>query len=231
MLPKGTAEDLFCFDDMTLGGVWLELYYAENNGKYKMEAVTYDGPYTVDDYYANRDYTFSKLYLCENGTQTQIDGAAFLKDVKQYTKCKSGWFYLLLTEDGLYKMRKNNGKTYLYKMELPELEGDEKIIRIYNCNIIMTDRAYYEVFDFSDLGTTNDNVNNKNYSPDYRLKKIEFLDEYYDEVLTISQTHLITKDYTMLPLSELTLPEDDSAERKITDKYICGRIRQWTEKS
>ena len=93
----------------------------------------------------------------------------------------------------------------------------------------MTDRAYYEVFDFSDLGTTNDNVNNKNYSPDYRLKKIELLDKYYDEVLTVSQTHLITKDYTMLPLSELTLPEDKSTERKITDKYICGRIRQAKE--
>ena len=229
-LPKGTTEDIIAFHDWSLDDTQLLLYYSGNAGCgcYELNATTYDGPYTVDDKYADKSYKFKNKYLYENDTKTLIDEKAFPKTVKQFTD--DGTQKLLLTKDGtLYKIR--NSK-YYYKMDLSFLESGEEIVRLYNDNIIMTTKAYYEVFDAQDFSNYDPKDLSRYYAsegipeaPDYRLKKIELLDKYYDEVLTISQTHLITKDYTMLPLTELTFP--GGKDSPASYEYMCGKIRNW----
>lgn len=220
-LPKGTTEDIIGFYDWSLGDTQLLLYYAVNGGcgVYELNATTYDDPYTVDDKYADESYKFRKSRLCENGTETLIDENAFVPTVKQFTD--NGIPHLLLTKDGtLYKIR---GGKYYYKMDLSFLDSGEQIVRFYNDNIVMTTKAYYEVFEAIDFGEGYKYDGNS--VPDYRLKKIELLDKYYDEVLTISQTHLITMDYTMLPLTELTFPGGKNSP--VSYEYMCGEIRNW----
>ncbi|MGN1379126.1 MAG: hypothetical protein ACI4XR_01855 [Bacilli bacterium] len=68
----------------------------------------------------------------------------------------------------------------------------EKILHIYNDRIVKTDKAFYEVVNYSE--------NNKTIPT---TMKISLLSKYYDEVLTFTYEYVILKDYTLIPINDV----------------------------
>lgn len=97
------------------------------------------------------------------------------------------------------------------------LIGDEKPIRLFNKNILMTDRAFYEIVYSQEPLSDSDEAAQKapdgSVSPYFpasqhlncpvTLRKAELLSKYYGDVLNICTSHVITTDYTLLPVEEV----------------------------
>lgn len=95
--------------------------------------------------------------------------------------------------------------------------GNEKPIRLFNNNIIMTDKAFYEVVYASKPLDDKDNEAQlapdgsvSPYFPAYshlncnlKLRKLDLLSKYYDDVCNICTSYVITKDYKLLPIKEV----------------------------
>ena len=103
------------------------------------------------------------------------------------------------------------------------MSDGEKIITLFNGNILVTDKAFYKLVydaipdnsaDYTDKITNSDGTAAE-YLPKfgggdrYRLKKIEKLTAYYDEVATITHSAAITTDNKILPLSEIIPAENE----------------------
>ena len=90
-------------------------------------------------------------------------------------------------------------------------------MRLFNENILMTDNAFYEIVCLSELLDDNDIkaqlAPDGTVSPYYPaaqhlncnlgLRKISLLTQYYDDVLNITTSHVITKDKTLLPIKDI----------------------------
>ena len=95
--------------------------------------------------------------------------------------------------------------------------GDETPVRLFNKNILMTNCAFYEIVYASKPLVEKDNeaqlAPDSSVSPYYpaaahlncnlTLRKITLLSNYYSDVRNISTSHVITADYTMLPIGEI----------------------------
>ena len=95
--------------------------------------------------------------------------------------------------------------------------GDETPVRLFNKNILMTNCAFYEIVYASKPLDEKDNeaqlAPDGSVSPYYpaaahlncnlTLRKITLLSNYYSDVRNISTSHVITADYTMLPIGEI----------------------------
>lgn len=95
--------------------------------------------------------------------------------------------------------------------------GNETPIRLFNTNILMTNCAFYEIVYASEPLDDNDKnaqtAPNGSVSPYYptaqhlncslTLRKITLLTNYYKDVRNICTSHVITDDYTLLPISEI----------------------------
>ena len=95
--------------------------------------------------------------------------------------------------------------------------GNETPIRLFNTNILMTNCAFYEIVYASE--PLDDNDKNAQTAPDgsvspyypaaqhlncsLTLRKITLLTNYYQDVRNICTSHVITDDYTLLPISEI----------------------------
>ena len=103
-----------------------------------------------------------------------------------------------------------------FDLELSELAG-ETPIRLFNRNILMTNCAFYEIVYASepldDTDTKAQLAPDGSVSPYYpaaqhlncnvKLRKLELLTAFYGDVRNISTSHVITVDYTMLPIAEV----------------------------
>ncbi len=94
--------------------------------------------------------------------------------------------------------------------------GNETPIRLFNSNIVMTNCAFYEIIYARKPVLTPDKDTYKNqdgsyaqYLPCYgsmhhmKLRKIELLSNYYEDVRNICSASVITKDYKILPIEEI----------------------------
>ena len=95
--------------------------------------------------------------------------------------------------------------------------GNETPIKLFNTNILMTNCAFYEIVYASE--PLDDNDKNAQTAPDgsvspyyptaqhlncsLTLRKITLLTNYYKDVRNICTSHVITDDYTLLPISEI----------------------------
>ena len=93
----------------------------------------------------------------------------------------------------------------------------ETPVRLFNRNILMTDRAFYELVYASEPMEDSEEAAqlapDGSVSPYYpaaahqnftlTLRRIDLLSRYYSDVRNISTSHVITADYTMLPLAEI----------------------------
>lgn len=103
-----------------------------------------------------------------------------------------------------------------FDLELPEL-ASETPIRLFNQNILMTNCAFYEIVYASeplyDSDTKAQLAPDGSVSPYYpavqhlncnvKLRKLELLTAFYGDVRNISTSHVITEDYTMIPIAEV----------------------------
>ena len=103
-----------------------------------------------------------------------------------------------------------------FDLDLTELVG-ETPIRLFNRNILMTNCAFYEIVYASepldDSDTKVQLAPDGSVSPyypaaqhlncDLKLRKIDLLTAFYGDVRNISTSHVITVDYTMLPIAEV----------------------------
>lgn len=103
-----------------------------------------------------------------------------------------------------------------FDLELSELAG-EAPIRLFNRNILMTNCAFYEIVYASepldDSNTKAQLAPDGSVSPYYpaaqhlncnvKLRKLDLLTAFYGDVRNISTSHVITEDYTMLPIAEV----------------------------
>jgi hypothetical protein len=103
-----------------------------------------------------------------------------------------------------------------FDLDLSELAG-EAPIRLFNRNILMTNCAFYEIVYASE--PLDDSDTNAQLAPDgsvspyypaaqhlncnVKLRKLDLLTAFYGDVRNISTSHVITEDYTMLPIAEV----------------------------
>lgn len=95
--------------------------------------------------------------------------------------------------------------------------GGETPVRLFNRNILMTNCAFYEIVYASqpldDKDVKAQLAPDGSVSPYYpaaqhlncnlKLRKLELLSAFYGDVRNISTSHVITADYTMLPITEV----------------------------
>lgn len=95
--------------------------------------------------------------------------------------------------------------------------GDETPIRLFNCNILMTDQAFYELYygsaPLDDSDAAAQLAPDGSVSPYFpsathpncpiALRKITLLTDFYSDVRCISAGFVITDDYTVLPIQDV----------------------------
>ena len=156
------------------------------------------------DKYLNAD----KVY--DNGIPTIAitgDKVSLLFSGKYLDKGTTGWNWY----------RDMNWREYIaFDLELSELAG-ETPVRLFNRNILMTNCAFYEIVYASepldDSNTKAQLAPDGSVSPYYpaaqhlncnlKLRKLDLLTAFYSDVRNISTSHVITEDYTMLPIAEV----------------------------
>lgn len=103
-----------------------------------------------------------------------------------------------------------------FDLELSEL-ASETPVRLFNRNILMTNCAFYEIVYASEPLDGSDTkaqlAPDGSVSPYYpaaqhlncnvKLRKLDLLTAFYSDVRNISTSHVITEDYTMLPIAEV----------------------------
>ncbi len=126
-----------------------------------------------------------------------------------------------------------------YDLDLSAI-GNETPIRLFNTNILMTNCAFYEIVYTSE--PLDDKDKNAQLAPDdsvspyypaashincnLSLRKITLLTNYYKDVRNICSSHVITDDYTLLPISEIVNEGYGNYE-----KYDClGFYRAYSDK-
>lgn len=112
--------------------------------------------------------------------------------------------------------------------------GGETPVRLFNQNILMTNCAFYEIIYKSQPTDEKDSAAqlapDGTVSPYYpaaahkncelTLRKITLLSRFYEDVRNISTSHVITDDFTMLPLSEIITEEGYNKYQK----YSCNQF-------
>ncbi|MDO4378668.1 MAG: hypothetical protein Q4C64_05905 [Erysipelotrichia bacterium] len=130
----------------------------------------------------------------------------------------------------VYSYDKNHG-FIINETDCSKLVSEEKIITIYNENILVTDKGFYQIVyaDIPDMlltqdeqcinsdGTVSKYLPKYNGGNKYRLEKLELLSKYYDDILTFTYRYVITKDYTMISLSEVIGNDYEAHEIKIPE--------------
>ena len=166
------------------------------------------------DKYLNAD----KVY--DNGIPTIAitgDKVSLLFSGKYLDKGTTGWNWY----------RDMNWREYIaFDLELSELAG-ETPVRLFNRNILMTNCAFYEIVYASepldDSNTKAQLAPDGSVSPYYpaaqhlncnlKLRKLDLLTAFYSDVRNISTSHVITEDYTMLPIAEVLTDGYDAYQK------------------
>lgn len=116
--------------------------------------------------------------------------------------------------------------------------GGETPVRLFNKNILMTNCAFYEIVYASK--PLDDKDEEAQLAPDgsvssyypaaahlncnLTLRKITLLSNYYSDVRNISTSHVITDDYTMLPIAEIITDGYNKYFKYDCDKFYWNYI-------
>ena len=161
---------------------------------------------TLEDHtaeYLNAD----KVYSGDPMIAVAGDKVSLLFSGKYLDKGTTGWNWY----------RDMDRREYIaFDLDLSELAG-ETPIRLFNRNILMTNCAFYEIVYASE--PLDDSDAKAQFAPDgsvspyypaaqhlncdLKLRKIDLLTAFYGDVRNISTSHVITEDYTMLPIAEV----------------------------
>ena len=223
-------------------GADLDVIFSDGK-RFSLAAPSNNGPYTAKEskfgmvffehtyQYSDDGKTLSeipdfrsRITRFDLGSGTVIaDGRLYIYAAKQDKDVTAG-----ITS---YFDDKNRG-VIIWEANCSAMSDGEKIITLFNGNILVTDKAFYKLVydavpdnsaDYTDK-TTNSDGTAADYLPKfgggnrYRLKKIEKLTAYYNEIATITHSAVITYDNKILPLTEIIPAENEYS------KYSANNI-------
>lgn len=213
----------------------------EGGRRFRLEAPSNNGPYAAKESQYGMIY-FEHTYIYSQDGKSLDEISDFRSKISRFNASiviADGKLYSYTTrkvkdsisDSPLYFDDREKG-VIIIEANCSAMESGEKIVTLFNGNILVTDKAFYKIVydDVPDNLTdysqkiTNSDGSTAEYLPrfgggdKYRLVKIDLLTKYYDEVLSITPSYAITKDFKALPLTEI-IP----AENKYTS-YDFGDI-------
>ena len=219
--------------------------------RFSLEAPSNNGPY------AAKESQFGMIYF-EHTYQYSADGKTlseipdFRSRITRFDSGSSvviadGKLYIYATKQdkdvtaGItsYFDDKNRG-VIIWEANCSAMSDGEKIITLFNGNILVTDKAFYKLVydaipdnsaDYTDKITNSDGTAAEHLPKfgggnRYRLKKIEKLTAYYDEIATITHSAAITYDNKILPLTEIIPAENEYSNYSANDIEIPPDITE-----
>ena len=216
--------------DATYDGEMCNFYFKDGSA-YKLSGQSPVTSYIPEKIDTDKYPLFKKVYRYSSDDKTLTDCTAeFLNADKVYrhrtpmlaiTGKKVSLIdtakYLDKGTAGWNRYRDMGWREYIaYGIDLTAI-GNETPMRLFNTNILMTNCAFYEIVYASE--PLDDNDKNAQTAPDgsvspyypaaqhlncnLTLRKITLLTNYYQDVRNICTSHVITDDYTRLPISEI----------------------------
>ena len=200
--------------------------------RFSLEALSNNGPYAAKESQFGMIY-FEHTYQYSSDGKTLSEIPDFRSRITRFdshTVIADGKLYIYATKQdkdvtaGItsYFDDKNRG-VIIWEANCSAMSDGENIITLFNGNILVTDKAFYKLVydaipdnsvDYTDKITNSDGTEAEHLPKfgggnRYRLKKIEKLTAYYDEIATITHSAAITHDNKILPLTEIIPPENE----------------------
>lgn len=200
--------------------------------RFSLEAPSNNGPYAAKESQFGMIYfEHTYQYSADGKTLSEIpDFRSRITRFDSHTVIADGRLYIYDTKKDksnmagstLYFDDKNRG-VIIWEANCSAMSDGEKIITLFNGNILVTDKAFYKLVydgipdnsaDYADKITNNDGTAAEHLPKfgggnRYRLKKIEKLTAYYAEIATITHSAAITYDNKILPLTEIIPAENE----------------------
>ena len=215
---------------LTYDGEMGNVYFKDGTG-YKLNSQNASGPYTSELLDSAQYPLFKKVYRyaadgvsledCTseylNADTVYDNGSPMLAFAGKKVSMIFSGQYLDEKESDWNWYRDMGWREYIaFDLDLSAI-GNETPVRLFNSNILMTDKAFYEiVYASKPLDAKEEAAQlapNGSVSPYYpaanhlncnlTLRKIELLTKYYNDVRNICTSHVITNDYTLLPINEV----------------------------
>ena len=236
-----TAKPIY-FHSGDFNGADLDVIFSDGK-RFSLDAPSNNGPYTAKESKFGMIF-FEHTYQYSSDGKTLSEIPDFRSRITRFdpgsgTVIADGKLYIYAAKQDKSNMAGStlyfddkNGGVIIWEANCSAMSDGEKIITLFNGNILVTDKAFYRLVydavpdnstDYSDK-ITNSNGTEAEHLPKfgggdrYRLKRIEKLTAYYDEIATITHSAAITHDNKILPLTEIIPPENEYG------KYSAGKI-------
>lgn len=217
--------------------------------RFSLEAPSNNGPYAAKESQFGMIY-FEHTYQYSSDGETLSEIPDFRSRITRFdshTVIADGKLYIYAAKQdkdvtaGItsYFDDKNHG-VIIWEANCSAMSDGEKIITLFNGNILVTDKAFYKLVydaipdnsaDYTDKITNSDGTAAEHLPKfgggnRYRLKKIEMLTAYYDEIATITHSAAITYDNKILPLTEIIPAENEYSKYSVDNIEIPPDITE-----
>lgn len=242
-----TAKPIY-LHSRDFNGADLDVIFSDGR-RFSLEAPSNNGPYAAKESQFGMIY-FEHTYQYSSDGETLSEIPDFRSRITRFdshTVIADGKLYIYAAKQdkdvtaGItsYFDDKNRG-VIIWEANCSAMSDGEKIITLFNGNILVTDKAFYKLVydaipdnsvDYTDKITDSDGTAAE-YLPKfgggnrYRLKKIEMLTAYYDEIATITHSAAITYDNKILPLTEIIPAENEYSKYSANDIEIPPDIAE-----
>lgn len=236
-----SSADVIYLHSRDFGGAELDTIF-KGGSRFTVQSVMNSGPYTAKQSNFGMIYFTHTYKYTSDGTLEEIAGFADkITFFDAHLVLADGVLYAYssreIRDGDLYFRDKNNG-FIVWEVDVSEMSDGETPQTVFNGNILATDKAFYKII-YADVPEsltdrtarrTNSDGTPAQYLPKfgggdrYKLKKIELLSKYYNEVATITQSYVITKDYTILPIKEIIPSENKYTEYDFGDIEIPEEV-------
>ena len=242
-----TAKPIY-LHSRDFNGADLDVIFSDGR-RFSLEAPSNNGPYAAKESQFGMIY-FEHTYQYSSDGETLSEIPDFRSRITRFdshTVIADGKLYIYATKQdkdvtaGItsYFDDKNRG-VIIWEANCSAMSDGEKIITLFNGNILVTDKAFYKLVydaipdnsvDYTDKITDSDGTAAE-YLPKfgggnrYRLKKIEMLTAYYDEIATITHSAAITYDNKILPLTEIIPAENEYSKYSVDNIEIPPDITE-----
>ena len=242
-----TAKPIY-LHSRDFNGADLDVIFSDGR-RFSLEAPSNNGPYAAKESQFGMIY-FEHTYQYSSDGETLSEIPDFRSRITRFdshTVIADGKLYIYAAKQdkdvtaGIisYFDDKNRG-VIIWEANCSEMSDGEKIITLFNGNILVTDKAFYKLVydaipdnsaDYTDKITNSDGTAAEHLPKfgggnRYRLKKIEKLTAYYDEIATITHSAAITYDNKILPLTEIIPAENEYSKYSVDNIEIPPDITE-----